>query len=85
MAFETLFCVIWLNPDKKLHPQARLLQSFCTNTPTPIPYCLSESDLESQANDAVANEEPESYTIKPPNLSTGSNTFTEINDADMSN
>jgi len=49
MAFETLFCVIWLNPDKKLHPQARLLQSFCTNTPTPIPYCLSESDLESQA------------------------------------
>jgi hypothetical protein len=49
MESKALFCVVWLNPDKKLHPQARLLQSFCTNTPTPTPYCLSESDLESQA------------------------------------
>jgi hypothetical protein len=49
MKTETLFCVIWLNPDKKLHPQARLLQSFCTKTPTPTPYSFSESALESQA------------------------------------
>jgi len=48
MQTETLFCVIWLNPDKKLHPQARLLQSFCTKTPTPIPYSFSEVALEAQ-------------------------------------
>ena len=49
MESETLFFVIWLNPDKKLHPQARLLQSFCTKTPTPTPYSFSESALEAQA------------------------------------
>jgi hypothetical protein len=49
MESKALFCVVWLNPDKKLHPQARLLQSFCTNTPTPTPYSFSESALESQA------------------------------------
>jgi hypothetical protein len=48
MESETLFCVIWLNPDKKLHPQARLLQSFCTKTPIPTPYSFSESALEAQ-------------------------------------
>ncbi len=33
---------------------------------------------ESHKNDAVAFEEPESYIFKPPNLSDGSFTFTEI-------
>jgi hypothetical protein len=48
MAFETLFCIIWLNPDKKLHPQARLLQTHSTPTSTPTPLSFSQEQLDSK-------------------------------------
>jgi hypothetical protein len=48
MQTETLFCVIWLNPDKKLHPQARLLQTHSTPTSTPTPLSFSQEQLNSK-------------------------------------
>ena len=48
MAFETLFCIVWLNPDKKLHPQARLLQTHSTPTSTPTPLSFSQEQLNSK-------------------------------------
>lgn len=48
MAFETLFCIVWLNPDKKFHPQARLLQTHSTPTSTPTPLSFSEDQLKAR-------------------------------------
>jgi len=48
METETLFCVVWLNPDKKLHPQARLLQTHSTPTSTPTPLSFSQEQLNSK-------------------------------------
>lgn len=37
--------LIWLNPDRIDHSQARLLQTFSTPSSTPTPFCFDIKDI----------------------------------------
>jgi len=37
--------LIWLNPDRTHHSQARLLQTFSTPSSTPTPFCFNLEDI----------------------------------------
>ena len=38
--------LVWLNPDRITHSQARLLQTFSTPSSTPTPFCFNIQDIE---------------------------------------
>ena len=67
---------LFLGPDNNIPPLYELPLAF---------WYMNLLFNESHKNDAVPFAEPESYIFKPPNLSDGSLTFTEINDVSTFN
>jgi hypothetical protein len=56
-----LVAVLWLNPDRETHPQARIFQCLCAANTPPIPLSFRYKDIEASkigfSSTVVRNEE----------------------------